>query len=71
MNKTPEEIKKAWETPKEAKFIRECELRFGKYKKIVLITTGKSYRVPTRDILTIGIKGSDLSKYPEWRNNEN
>ena len=47
--------------------LKELEMQFGKYKKIVLTTTGKAYKVPLRDILTVGIKGIDLPKYPEWK----
>jgi hypothetical protein len=67
MNETEKEkIKAKWDTPEGQKTLKELEKIFGKYKKIILITTGKSYRVPTRDILTIGVKGTDLEKYPEW-----
>ena len=60
-------IKQKWETPEGQKLLKKLELQFGKYKKITLTTTGKSYKVPTKDILTIGIKGKDLSNYPEWK----
>jgi len=60
-------IKQKWETPEGQKLLKKLELEFGKYKKITSMTTGKSYKVPTKDILTIGVKGSDLSKYPEWK----
>jgi len=58
---------KAWSSPEGQKALEEYESVFGKYKKIELITTGKSYKVPTRDILIFGIKGTDLEKYPEWK----
>lgn len=59
-------IKSKWDTPEGQEEIAILEKRFGKYKKITLITTGKVYKVPTRDILTVGINGTDLEKYPEW-----
>jgi len=46
--------------------LKDLEMQFGKYKKIVLTTNGKAYKVPLRDILTVGVKGVDLPKYPEW-----
>jgi DNA-binding LytR/AlgR family response regulator len=66
-NKQREQIKKAWDTPDGEQILQDCERAFGKYKKITLTTTGKSYKVPVRDIMTIGIKGVDLVKYPEWK----
>lgn len=38
----------------------------GEYKQVVDAATGLSHRVPTRDILEIGIKQAELSKYPIW-----
>lgn len=60
-------MKSKWDTATGQQMLKELETKFGKYKKIILITTGKAYRVPTRDILTVGIKGTDLEKYPEWK----
>ena len=65
-NKERKQIKEKWSTPVNQKKLKELEVRFGKYKKVVLSTTGKAYKVPTKDILTIGLKGADLEKYPEW-----
>ena len=59
-------IKQKWETATGQQMLKDLEMQFGKYKKIVLTTTGKAYKVPLRDILTVGIKGVDLPKYPEW-----
>jgi len=60
-------IKQKWETPEGKLLLKKLIRKFGKYKTIVLTSTGKSYKVPTKDILTIGIKGVDLDKYPEWK----
>jgi len=60
------DIKSKWDTATGQQYLKELENQFGKFKKIVLITTGKAYKVPTRDILIVGIKGTDLEKYPEW-----
>ena len=34
------------------------------------IETGKTYKVPTRDIIEKGLKYRDLKNYPEWRDSE-
>ena len=59
-------IKQKWETAQGQQMLKDLEMQFGKYKKIVLTTNGKAYKVPLRDILTVGVKGVDLPKYPEW-----
>jgi hypothetical protein len=43
------------------------ENEFGIYKKVVDIETGKTHKVPTRDIIEKGLKYRDLKNYPEWR----
>ncbi len=65
-NQSIDNLKSKWDTATGQQYLKELENQFGKYKKITLITTGKSYKVPTRDILTVGVKGTDLEKYPEW-----
>ena len=60
-------IKQKWETATSQQMLKELETRFGKYKKIVLTATGKTYKVPLRDILMVGVKGIDLPKYPLWK----
>jgi hypothetical protein len=57
---------KAWLSPEGQKALDEYENALGKYKKIQSLEDGKTYKVPTRQILIYGIKGTDLSKYPEW-----
>ena len=63
-------IQAKWKTDAGQQTLKEIEAKLGKYKKIVLLTTGKAYKVPIRDILTIGIKGTNLEKYPEWSNKD-
>ncbi len=46
--------------------IRRTIIIAGEYKKIVRMSTGVVYRVPTRDILEFGINEQDLDKYPVW-----
>lgn len=48
------------------KFVHLVEEEFGKYKKVVDITTGKAYRVPTRFIIEEGLKYEQLKEFPEW-----
>jgi hypothetical protein len=57
---------KAWLTTEGQKALDEYESVLGKYKKITSLESGKSYKIPTRQILIYGIKGTDLEKYPEW-----
>jgi hypothetical protein len=45
-------------------FIKFAEKTFGVTKKVVDITTGITYNVPTRDIIEIGLDWKDLKKYP-------
>jgi len=40
--------------------------QFGEYKKVVRMTTGEAFKVPTRDILEKGIREQDLDQYPRW-----
>lgn len=51
-------------------FIKSCEDKFGIVKKVTDITTGISYKVPTRNIIEEGLIWRNLSKYPEWNENE-
>ena len=51
-------------------FIRLCEEKFGKVKKVIDQTTDVAYEVPTRDIVEIGLKWEDLAKYPMWNDKD-
>jgi len=59
-------IKKQWDTIIGRMLLDRMEKKFGKYKRIGRVLTGKFYKVPLRDILTKGVKEIDLQKYPEW-----
>lgn len=48
------------------KLVDRLERDFGRYKKVVDLTTGMAHRVPTRDIIERGLKQEDLRKYPRW-----
>ncbi len=48
------------------KFVMACEDEFGPYKKVIDQTTDKAYKIPTRDIIEIGLTWEDLAKYPLW-----
>ena len=43
---------------------------FGEFKKVVRMTTGEAFKVPTRDIIEKGIREQDLDQYPIWENNK-
>ncbi len=45
-------------------FIKFAERKFGTIKKVVCVETGKTYQVPTRDIIEKGLTWRDLPKYP-------
>ncbi len=47
-------------------YILRLEKRFGVYKKVVDVETGKTHKVPTRDILERGLRQQDLKHYPEF-----
>lgn len=40
--------------------------KFGEFKKVVRVSTGEEFKVPTRDILERGIQEQDLDRYPRW-----
>lgn len=48
------------------KYVQELIDQFGRYKKVVDAPTGIAYRVPTRDIIEIGVHQTDLPRYPRW-----
>lgn len=47
-------------------FIERLIAQFGEYKKVVRMSTGIAYRVPTRDIIERGIREEELDQYPQW-----
>ena len=49
------------------KLVDKLESEFGIYKKVVDIETGKTHRVPTREIIEKGLRQKDLRRYPIWR----
>lgn len=51
-------------------FIWLSEKEFGIIKKVVDMTTGVVYKVPTRDIIEKGVTWKDLTKYPLWEEKE-
>ena len=50
--------------------VDRLEREFGVYKKVVDLETGRTHKVPTRDIIEKGLKHRDLKNYPEWREDE-
>lgn len=51
-------------------FVKFCEDKFGKVKKVVDQTTGVQYKVPTSDIIERGLAWEDLTKYPVWNDKD-
>jgi len=45
------------------KFLQELINDFGEYKKITDMTTGKTYKVPIKEIFEHGIKQENLKNY--------
>ncbi len=58
-----EKIKREWQKPENQEKLERLIEEFGKYKKVIDKESGVSYRVPTHDIITKGIKQQDLDKY--------
>ncbi len=51
-------------------FVKFCEEKFGKVKKVIDETTGIQYKVPTSDIIERGLAWEDLPKYPVWNDKD-
>ncbi len=47
-------------------FVNRMIAEFGEFKKVVRITTGEAFKVPTRDIIEKGVREQDLDQYPRW-----
>ena len=46
--------------------VHRIEAACGKFKKVVRLSTGEAFKVPTRDIIEKGIKEQELDQYPKW-----
>jgi len=46
--------------------VKQLVAEFGEFKKVVRMTTGVAYKVPTRDIIEHGVKEQELDRYPLW-----
>lgn len=49
--------------------VKGMESQFGKFKKVVDLTTNIPYKVPTKDIIEKGLNQDQLFKYPKWSEN--
>jgi hypothetical protein len=47
-------------------FVNQLIKQFGEFKLVVDQTSGKTYKVPTKEIIEKGLKWRDLSRYPEF-----
>ncbi|GAI47473.1 unnamed protein product, partial [marine sediment metagenome] len=43
--------------------VRRLVAEFGEFKKVVRMSTGIAYKVPTRDIIERGIREEELDQY--------
>ena len=48
------------------KLVDDLVAQFGEFKKVVRMSTGEAFKVPTRDIILKGILEQDLDQYPRW-----
>lgn len=46
--------------------VRRWEEKYGKFKKVVRMSTGEAFQVPLRDIIEKGVSERELGKYPKW-----
>jgi len=44
------------------RLIADC----GEFKKVIRLSTGVAYKVPTRDIIEKGLREEELDRYPIW-----
>lgn len=49
------------------KLVETLIQKFGEYKKVCSVVTGKCYQVPARTIIEKGLTYDDLVKFPEWK----
>jgi len=45
--------------------------KYGEFKCVVRMSTGESFKVPTRDIIEKGVREQDLDQYPKWEKEGN
>lgn len=46
--------------------VRRLVAEFGEFKKVIRLSTGVAYKVPTRDIIEKGLMEEELARYPLW-----
>lgn len=65
---SPVKVEGYWTCSKKChdEFLRFGIRKFGDAKKVVDITTGTAYKVPTKDIIEKGLAWEDLTKYSVW-----
>ena len=42
----------------------------GEFKKVIRLSTGVAYKVPTMDIIEKVLKEENLDRYPIWEENQ-
>lgn len=48
------------------KLVDHLLAKFGEFKKVVRVSTGEAFKVPTRDIIEKGLREQELDQYPRW-----
>ena len=43
--------------------------KFGQFKKVVDLQSGKAHKVPTLEIVRNGLRQKDLKRFPLWLEN--
>jgi hypothetical protein len=46
--------------------VRRLVADSGEFKKVVRLSTGVAYKVPTMDIIEKGLKEGEVDQYPIW-----
>lgn len=50
-----------------AKLVSLIISKYGEFKKVIRLSSGIAYRVPTRDIIEKGVLEEELDQYPVWQ----
>lgn len=54
-----------WRWDQDPQYLHRLVEQFGQYKKVIHMGTGRTYLVPVEWILTQGIRGIELARFPE------
>jgi len=51
--------------------VRRLVAGSGEFKKVIRLSTGVAYKVPTMDIIEKRVKEEELDRYPIWEEHQN